>query len=95
MTRDEPRQPSPLALCAGFEAVADDGPIGTVETPLFPADAAEPDFLVLRVGVWPRTHRPVVPAALVAEVDLDRRTMRFRGSRNELAGFPERLPVAI
>jgi hypothetical protein len=83
-----------LAGSAGFEAVAQDGTIGTVETPLFPPDAREPDFLVLRIRDWSGTRRPIVPAALVEGVDADRRVVHLAGSRREIARLPEHVPIA-
>jgi hypothetical protein len=83
-----------LAHAAGFEARASDGPLGLVETPLFPSDGADPDFLLLRVGTWPRVRWPVVPAFYVDEVDPLRRVVFFRGARAELEQLPEHLPVA-
>jgi hypothetical protein len=83
-----------LAGSAGFEAVARDGAIGMVETPLFPPDAREPDFLVLRIRDWSGTRRPIVPAALVEGVDADRRVVRLAGLRREIARLPEHVPIA-
>jgi hypothetical protein len=83
-----------LATSAGFRAEAADGPLGVVETPLFPPDAREPDFLVLRVRVRTRTRRPIVSAALVEEVDAESRTVRLAGRRSELERMPEHVPIA-
>lgn len=84
-----------LALCGGFQAEAEDGELGVVETPLFPPDGSVPDFLVVRVRDHLRSRRPVVPAALVAAVDPALRVVRLRGSRDELSRLPEHLPLAI
>jgi hypothetical protein len=84
-----------LARSAGFQAMAADGDLGIVETPLFPPDAAVPDFLVLRVSGGLRKRRPIVSAALVDEIDYPRRLVRFRGSREELERLPEQLPLAL
>jgi len=84
-----------LALSSGFRVVAHDGPVGVVETPLFPPDEAEPDFLVLRVGDRLHQRRPVVPAALVERVDPHARVVHVHGSRNVIAALPEHLPLAI
>ena len=83
-----------LAGSAGFEAVARDGALGTVETPLFPPDAREPDFLVLRIRGWAGTRRPIVSTALVEAVDADRRVVRLAGLRDEIARLPEHVPIA-
>ena len=83
-----------LAGSAGFEAVARDGALGTVETPLFPPDAREPDFLILCIRGWTGTRRPIVSTALVEAVDADRRVVRLAGSRREIARLPEHVPIA-
>ena len=83
-----------LAGSAGFRAIARDGPLGAVETPLFPPDAREPDFLVLRTGSGLRVRRPIVSTALVEAVDADRRVVRLAGSRREIASLPEHVPIA-
>ncbi|HET7572608.1 MAG TPA: hypothetical protein VFJ77_08065 [Gaiellaceae bacterium] len=83
-----------LSLSSGFAVEASDGVVGIVETPLFPPDETTPDFLILRVGrLHPR--RPVVAAALVESVDPRSRVVRVRGRRDEIAGLPEHLPLAI
>jgi hypothetical protein len=83
-----------LALSSGFSVEAADGEVGVVETPLFPPDETAPDFLVVRVGrLHPR--RPVLSAALVERIDLQKRVVHVRGSRRELADLPEHLPLAI
>lgn len=73
---------------------AEDGTVGLVETPLFPPDESEPDFLVLRVGrLHPR--RPIVSAALVEGVDPEAKVVYVRGRREEIQRLPEHLPLAI
>ena len=84
-----------LANSAGFDVVASDGVVGVVETPLFPPDAAEPDFLVVRVLDGSRTRRPVVSTALVESVDTQRRAVCVRGQTPTLVRLPERLPIAF
>jgi hypothetical protein len=84
-----------LARCQGFLAIGDDGPVGAVETPLFPPDRDEPDYLVLRVGSVLRRRRPVVSVALVDDVDPRRGLLYLRGRREEVARLPEQLPLAI
>lgn len=78
----------------GFLAVATDGPCGAVETPLFPPDGGEPDFLVVRLGDRVRPRFPIVSTALVAEVDADREVVRLALSRAEVTRLPEYLPLA-
>jgi hypothetical protein len=82
-----------LASSHGFLAVASDGPIGTVETPLFPPDSDGPDYLIVCTGSL-LSRRPVVSTALVDDVDQARRLVFLRASREEIAGLPEHLPLA-
>ncbi len=84
-----------LAMCGGFAIEADDGLVGTVETPLFPPDGGAPDFLVLRVRDRLSTRRPVLPAALVDGVDPERKVVRVRGTRAQVMKLPEQVPLAI
>ena len=84
-----------LAHCSGFGVEAADGVVGEVETPLFPPDAAEPDFLVVRTSGRARVRRPVVATALVERIDLSRRVIVLRGSEREIKALPEHLPLAI
>lgn len=83
-----------LAHSHGFLAIATDGPVGTVEQPVFPPDRGEPDFLVLSIGRFLR-RRPVVSVELVERVDPARRLIYLRGRAKRLARMPERLPLAI
>ena len=87
----EDRQP--LASCIGFGVEAVDGRVGTIETPLFPADRTVPDFLVVRVRNGPYTRTSVVPAALVRKIDLDERLVYVAARRADVLRMPERLPV--
>lgn len=80
-----------LAVSHGFVAVAEDGPVGYVETPLFPPDAEEPDYLVVRTA---SLRKPVVSTALVDHVDGARRLLYLRGSGTEITALPEHLPLA-
>jgi hypothetical protein len=84
-----------LGGTAGYRVTASDGWLGVVETPLFPPDAAEPDFLLLRVDGWPRTRRPVVSVSRVEAVDVHHGTVHIRGRREEIAALSEQLPIAI
>lgn len=83
-----------LSVSSGFAVEASDGPVGVVETPLFPPDETAPDFLVVRVGRI-RPRHPVLPAALVEEVDAAARVVRVHGRRDEIERLPEHLPLAI
>jgi hypothetical protein len=83
-----------LARCAGYRVVARDGPAGVVETPLFPPDRHEPDYIVLRIPRGARTYRPVVPASLFAGVDRGARSVSLRARGADLAALPEHLPLA-
>lgn len=87
---------SALACCHGYEVEAEDGPVGVVETPLFPPDCDEPDFLVVRVHVRGRLFPrfPIVPVSLVSEVEPGVRLVRVRGSARSVAQLPEKLPLA-
>jgi hypothetical protein len=84
-----------LADCDGYAVEASDGQVGEVETPIFPPDRSEPDFLVLRVGRFPRVRRPVVATVLVQRVDLRRGRIRVRGTREQIASLPVHLPLAV
>lgn len=83
-----------LGACAGFGVVAEDGPVGEVEAPLFPPSGGEPDYVVVRTGRL-RRRWPVVPAVLVEAVDSRQRLLRVRGTGAEIAALPEHLPLAI
>lgn len=82
-----------LAGCHGYVVAASDGLLGEVETPVFPPDSPEPDYLVVRVGTAGHSRLPVIPVGLIQEINADRRLVRIRGGREELAQLPENLPV--
>jgi hypothetical protein len=85
-----------LADSGGFLAVASDGHLGEIEMTLVPPEReGEPDYVVVRRGRFPRTRHPVVPAALIEEIDPRRRVVYLRGRVEQLAAFSERLPLAI
>ena len=84
-----------MASSNGYSVEASDGHVGGVETPLFPPDRPEPDYLVLRVGGSLRTRRPVLATALVERVDSRRRLIRVRGTRGQIQSLPEHLPLAV
>ena len=84
-----------LARCGGFVVEAEDGVVGTVETPLFPSPGGAPDFLVVCVRGLVRSRKPVVSTALVEDVEEESRTVRVRGRRDQISELPEHLPLAI
>jgi hypothetical protein len=83
-----------LRRCAGFRAVARDGRVGTVETPIFPPDGDLPDYLVLRTGLF-RRRRPVVAVSLIEDVDPWQKIVVLRGPARAIAALPEHLPLAL
>ncbi len=91
--RFESRQTDPLAGCHGYVVLADDGWLGSIETPLFGSDASEPDYLVLRMQLEGQSRRAVVPAALVHRVDVEDRLVYLKGKVWELARLPNSLPL--
>ena len=84
-----------LASCNGYVVEASDGRVGAVETPLFPPDRSQPDYLVLRTDGAVGVRHPVLATALVEEVDSRRRLIRVRGSKEQIQNLPEHLPLAI
>jgi hypothetical protein len=84
-----------LASCYGYLVQASDGRVGEVETPLFPPDGSEPDYLILRTGGALRARRPVLATALVEKVDPARRIIRVYGTKGQIQSLPEHLPLAI
>jgi hypothetical protein len=84
-----------LASSSGYAVEASDGHVGEVETPLFPPDRSDPDYLVIRVGGTAGLRRPVVATVLVEEVDDAHGLVRVRGTKDEIATLPEHLPLAI
>ena len=89
------RNQHPLAGCHGFAAITKDGCVGEVETPLFAGDACDPDYLVVRIRRLTRVLRPVVPAALVASVDSERRIVCIDAPAETVLRLPEHLPLAM
>lgn len=85
-----------LARCHGFLALAADGQLGEIETPLFPPDWREPDYLIVRATIPAnqRPRRPVIPVSMVEDVDDAQRTVYLRGTVKELVHMPEALPLA-
>jgi hypothetical protein len=85
--------PTTLACSHGYLVVGCDGPLGVVETPLFPPEGDEPDYLVLRRRKRLRASHPVVHVSLVhsAEPGL----VRLAATSDEVDRLPEGLPLAI
>lgn len=84
-----------LGYCHGYSVLALDGPAGEVETPIFPPDVAEPDYVIVRLGGRITPRLPIVHAGLVAGVDAESRSVRLAVTRDELARLPEHLPAAV
>jgi hypothetical protein len=86
-----------LAYCSGFTVEAVDGVVGEVETPLFPPDAAVPDYLIIRAAGRGRVRvrRPVLATLLVDHVDPARKIVRVHGRLREITMLPEHLPLAL
>jgi hypothetical protein len=82
-----------LARSHGSLVVASDGLVGEVETPLFPPDADEPDYLLVNRQRRLRSRRPVVPVALVRHVTPG--VVFLRATSDEVDRLPEHLPIAI
>ena len=82
----------PLGQAHGFSVVAVDGPCGAVQTPVFPPNTRDPDFVVVRVPGPPARYR-LVPAAAVLEVDRGRELVRLGLTRAQVARLSERLPL--
>jgi hypothetical protein len=89
------REREALASCSGYVVEATDGRVGEVETPLFPPDRGEPDYLVLRVRGRTGIRRPVLATALVDKVDRRRRLVCVGGTKGQIKSLPEHLPLAI
>lgn len=64
-----------------------------IETPVFAGPAVAPDYLVVRTE-GPFTGRfRVVPAAMVVDVDEERRVVLLGVDVTAVADLPERLPL--
>jgi hypothetical protein len=88
------REREALASCNDYLVAALDGHVGEVETPLFPVNGSEPDYLVLRVVGPAGVRRPVVTTALVEAVDTRQRLVRLHLTREQIETLPEDLPLA-
>lgn len=84
-----------LAHSHGFEVIAADGPVGVVETPLFPPHTDEPDYLIVRTESTPQARFRVVSVALVRCVDAAEARIHLTASRRMLTTLPEELPIAF
>lgn len=83
-----------LASCNDYLVDAVDGHVGKVETPLFPPDGPEPDYLVIRVAGPSGVRRPVVTTAVVKDVDSRQRLVRLHLTKKQIEMLPEDLPLA-
>jgi len=85
-----------LSACHGYAVYANDGLAGEVETPLFPPDAAAPDFLLLRIACRGRLFPRFVslPVGLVLDADAAGRQLRVAADRATLERLPVNVPVA-
>jgi hypothetical protein len=91
--RLESRKSDPLLSCHGYIVIADDGWLGTVETPLFGSDSSEPDYLVVRTQIDGLARRALVPASLVRRVEVDDDLVHVQGNVWELSRLPTSLPL--
>jgi hypothetical protein len=89
---DDGAPSEPLGSCHGYRVVARDGLCGEVKTPLFPPDSGEADFLVIGLRSRIEPLFPIVPAALVSRIDVDRELVYLDASEGELATLPVHLP---
>lgn len=85
--------PTMLACSHGYLVVGRDGPLGVVETPLFPPEGDEPDYLVLRRRKRLRASHPVVHVSLVRSAEPG--LVRLAATSDEVDRLPEGLPLAI
>jgi hypothetical protein len=83
-----------LRSCHGFLAVGEDGIVGRVETPVFPPDAAVPDYLVIRGSGGTERPRVFVASTLVSGVDQALREVYLAATVGEVLALPDRLPLA-
>jgi len=82
-----------LARCHGYDVAAGQARIGAVETPVFAGPTSAPDYLIIRTPETISGTYRVIPAALVADVDRDRRIITLRIDESALAAYPEQLPL--
>jgi hypothetical protein len=85
----------PLSRCHGYLVIARDGLCGAVDTPIFPPDGGEPDYIVIRTGGRVHPRFPIVAAALVDGVDPHRELVYLDLDKDEVGQMPEHLPLAI
>ncbi len=83
-----------LAGCHGYVVVAADGPIGSVETPVFFGVSREPDFLIVRVAGSMRGTFRIVSTGSVKDVAVERAALTLGMTSREVASLPEVLPLA-
>jgi hypothetical protein len=73
--------------CHGFTLVGTDGPIGFVETPLFPPDCTDPDFLLVRLRS--SGTRRLVPTGHIETIDPSAQIVHVDQTRADVLAFPD------
>jgi hypothetical protein len=89
-----PGGPAVATIREGDAVVAEDGVLGRVDR-LVGSDTRAHGFLVVRAGRAFSRRYPVVPIALVTNVDSRRRLVRLRGRCEALGRLPETLPLVL
>jgi hypothetical protein len=82
-----------LSGCHGFEVSAGSRCVGAIETPHFASATVEPDYLLVRTGDGIDGTFRVVPAALVLQVDPQRRIVFLDADAEVIAALPRQLPL--
>jgi hypothetical protein len=80
-----------LRRCHGYRAVADDGLVGEIETPLFPTQSDIPHYLLIR-GV--RGRRLSLPVGAVRAVSVPDRLVLVHGTVADTALTSASLPLS-
>ena len=70
----------------GFDVEASDGSIGSVDSASRATDDAH---LVVDTGGWIFGKKRLIPAGVVAAVDVDRRTVRLNMSKDDVKSAPD------
>jgi hypothetical protein len=65
-----------------------------VETPIFPPDGGEPDYVVVRTDGRAGPRYPIIAAVLVGAVDPNRELIYVDLDKEEVGRMPEQLPLA-
>lgn len=74
---------------SGFDVVGKDGPIGTVHEA---SNETRVDYLIVNSGDGPDRRQVMLPAGVVAEVDVTQRSVLVDRTRDEIRGAPEYTP---